>query len=131
MSSEKKVLDTLTIEVNGVPTVFVPQSSVPPTPTPTPRGGEVLVRCRDAGVHIGELKEIMYCAGGANYPVILENARRLWSWEGAFTLNAVAEKGVKRESSRISTPVASITLLDAIELIPIAEGVDLSTTEKE
>lgn len=129
MSSKKKVLDTLTIEVNGVPTVFVPQSSVPPTTTP--RGGEVLVRCRDAGVHIGELKEIMYCAGGATYPVILENARRLWSWEGAFTLNAVAEKGVKRESSRISTPVASITLLDAIELIPIAKGVDLSTTEKE
>jgi hypothetical protein len=71
----------------------------------------VVVRTRDAGVHIGELVEITN-----NKIVILRNARRLWQWWGAFTLHEVALKGVE-ERSRISAPVARIRLLDAIEVI--------------
>ena len=87
-------------------------------------GPEVLVRTYSAGVHIGTIKDCV------DKRVTLTNARRLWSWSGAFTLNAVATAGVDRNNSRISKSVPEITLTEAIELIPILEGVDLSTTEE-
>ena len=89
-----------------------------------PVGSEVIVRTYSAGVHIGTLKS------REGREVVLTNARRLWSWSGAFTLNAVATGGVSRDNSRISKPVPEITLLDAIEVIPVSIGVDLSTTEE-
>ena len=87
-------------------------------------GPEVLIRTNTAGVHIGTLK-----SRNGN-EAVLTNARRLWSWSGAFTLNAVATRGVTRKNSRISTAVPEITLLGVIEVLPICEGVDLSSTEK-
>jgi hypothetical protein len=60
----------------------------------------------------------------------LVNARRLWSWRGAFTLNEVATKGVNRKESRISGSVPIVILTQAVEIIPIVAGVDLSTTEE-
>ena len=89
-----------------------------------PCGPESIIRTYSAGVHIGEV------VGRDGKQVELKNARRLYSWAGAFTLNAVATKGVDRAQSRISRPVPSIILTEAIEIIPVAEGVDLSTTEK-
>ena len=108
-------LDTITI--NGVE--YVAKSAVQPTET----GPEVLIRTYSAGVHIGTLKS------REGREVVLTNARRLWSWSGAFTLNAVATQGVSRSGSRISKPVPEITLLEAIEIISVASNVDLSTTE--
>ena len=94
---------------------------------PKPLGNEVIVRCRDSGVHIGTLVE-----DSVNGRTLkLTNARRLWQWSGAFTLNAVSQNGIKRASSRISISVPEITLLDACEILPVAAGVDLTTTEKE
>lgn len=87
-------------------------------------GSEVIVRTYSAGVHIGTVKE----RNGKE--VTLTNARRLWSWSGAFTLSAVAMSGVDRTNSRISVAVTEILLTEAIEIIPVAEGVDLSSTEK-
>ena len=60
----------------------------------------------------------------------LTNARRLWSWSGAFTLSAVATQGVDRANSRISVAVPEILLTEGIEIIPVSDGVDLSTTEQ-
>ena len=102
-----------TITINGVDYV----------PAPRKTGPEVIVRTYSAGVHIGTIKE------RDGKEVILLNARRLWQWQGAFTLNAVALSGVKRSNSRISAAVPTITLLEAIEIIPVAQGVDLSPTE--
>lgn len=87
-------------------------------------GPEVLVRTYSAGVHIGTIKS------REGMEVVLLNARRLWSWCGAFTLNAVATSGVDRKNSRISKSVPEITLTQAIEIIPVAASVDLSSTEK-
>lgn len=84
---------------------------------------EVIVRTYSAGVHIGVLKS------REGREVVLMGARRLWSWAGAFTLNAVAVEGVRRKDSRISKAVPEITLLEAIEIIPVVDGVDLSSTE--
>ena len=89
-----------------------------------PCGPESVIRTYSAGVHIGEVVK----QDGKR--VELKNARRLYSWAGAFTLNAVATKGVDRSRSRISCPVPNIILTEAIEIIPVAADVDLSSTEK-
>jgi hypothetical protein len=110
--------DLKTITINGIE--YVQKSAAQPVET----GPEVLIRTYSAGVHIGTLKS------REGREVVLLNARRLYSWQGAFTLNAVATQGVSRSGSRISKPVPEITLLEAIEIIPVASNVDLSTTEE-
>lgn len=68
-------------------------------------------RTYSAGVHCGELREINGTAA------IVENARRIWEWTEAFTLNEVSQNGVG-EASRISDPVPEILLTQTIEVIP-------------
>ena len=75
-------------------------------------GGFVIVRCRDAGVHCGTLKSV---DGRA---VELENARRIWRWRGANTLNELAASGADMDAhTRISEPVEEIALLESCEVI--------------
>jgi hypothetical protein len=74
---------------------------------------KVIVRTYSAGVHYGTL------ASRKGQEVVLKNARRLWYWNGAFTLSAVATEGVK-QGSKISVAVPEITLLQAIEIIPVS-----------
>jgi hypothetical protein len=71
----------------------------------------VIVRTYSAGVHTGYLKQ---CNGTA---VLLREARRVFRWSGAFTLNEMSQNGVSEES-RISQPVPEILLTEAIEVIP-------------
>lgn len=76
----------------------------------------VVVRTYSAGVHVGELVE----RNGKE--VVLANARRIWSWKGANSLNEIALRGVGA-GSRVSEAVPSITLTEAIEVIQSsAEG---------
>ena len=76
-------------------------------------GANVIIRTYSAGVHIGTLLK------KSNTNVLLSNARRLWAWEGAFTLNEVATKGIT--GGRVSCPVDKVELTQAIEIIPITE----------
>ena len=85
-------------------------------------GQFVIVRCRDAGVHCGEL---VISAGRA---VELKEARRIHYWSGANTLNEVAIRGPAKRS-RISEPVASILLLDACEVIPCTDKAKKNLSE--
>lgn len=77
-------------------------------------GQVCVVRTYSAGVHIGEVirqdKE----------QVDLKNSRRLWKWQGAFTLSEVATKGVSSES-RIAVEIPFIRLTNAIEIIPCSK----------
>lgn len=73
-----------------------------------------ILRTRNAGVHMGYLKEL------AGTVAIVTGSRRLWRWSGAFTLNEAAVNGVG-EDSRISEPVAQIYLPEVIEVIPCTE----------
>ena len=77
-------------------------------------GKFVIVRTYSAGVHTGYLREV------AGTTVILTEARRIWSWSNAFTLNEAANRGVG-ESSRISEAVPEIYLSQAIEVIPCSQ----------
>lgn len=77
-----------------------------------PARKHVIVRTRDAGVHIGDLVK------HDGITVKLANARRLWRWRGANTLNEVATVGVSQDWTRISEPVKSIVIVGVAEIIP-------------
>ena len=75
-----------------------------------------IIRTYSAGVHTGYLKE----RNGKE--VTLVNARRIWYWEGAFTLSEIAIRGVsKPENCKFSCFVPEIILTEAIEIIPCTE----------
>lgn len=71
----------------------------------------VVVRTYSAGVHVGTL------VSRKGKEVTLLNARRVWRWRGANTLHEMALRGVDEVYSRISEPVRSVTLTEAIEVI--------------
>jgi hypothetical protein len=77
----------------------------------------VIIRTRDAGVHTGFLAE----SSRDSMCVVLTEARRIWWWSGAFTLNEIAMNGCG-DDSRISAPVDFIRLTQVLEVIPCREG---------
>jgi ferredoxin-fold anticodon binding domain-containing protein len=77
-------------------------------------GKQVIIRTYTAGVHFGTLASIN------GKEAVLTDARRLWYWEGAFTLSAVAMKGVNK-TSKLSVSVPQILLTEAIEVIPCSD----------
>lgn len=79
----------------------------------------VVVRTDTAGVHVGELVR------RDGKEVELTCARRIWSWKGANTLHEIALNGVSA-GSKVSEPVASIFLTEAIEIIVATERARLS-----
>lgn len=86
----------------------------------------VLVRTIGAGVHVGLL------ARRDGMDVDLLDARRLWRWRGANTLNEVALHGVDMKShTRLSEPVLSLSLPTAIEVIEVSESARASLTTSQ
>ena len=82
-------------------------------------GKYVIVRGDRSGVFAGEL------VSQEGQKVELKNVRRLWRWHGATECLQIATEGVKRpKDCRFTLTAESITLLDAIEVIP-------ATTEAE
>lgn len=74
-------------------------------------GTFVVVRAYSAGVHCG----VLAAQDGKN--VTLTDARRIWRWRGANTLNELALGGADEDWTRISEPVAALDLSEAIEVI--------------
>jgi hypothetical protein len=74
----------------------------------------VIIRTRDAGVHFGQLAFIANAQHGT-YRVVLANARRIWNWSGANTLNEIALRGF--ESGKVSDPVLHNVIPQVIEVI--------------
>lgn len=74
-----------------------------------------LIRTYSAGVHAGTLKS------HDGKTVVLTDAVRIWRWRGANTLHEMALRGPAQDYTRISEPVPSIVLTEAIEIIPISE----------
>ena len=76
-------------------------------------GKYVVVRGDRSGVFAGVLES------HEGQKVVLRNVRRLWRWYGATECLQIATEGVKRPKDCRFTLVAdSITILDAIEIIP-------------
>lgn len=72
-----------------------------------------IIRTCNSGVHFGKVKALdKQCA-------IISDCRRLWYWDGAFTLSALAENGTKKpENCKFSCFVPEILLTDVLEIIP-------------
>ena len=79
----------------------------------------VVVRTYSAGVHVGHLVR------RNEKQVELRDARRIWKWVGANTLNEIANTGVG-VGSKVSAPVGSILLTEAIEIIACAAAGEAS-----
>jgi hypothetical protein len=73
----------------------------------------VLVRTYLAGVHFGEL------VSRKGQEAVIARCRRIWSWQGANSLNEIANSGVAT-GSKISEPTASVTLTQVIEVLDMA-----------
>lgn len=63
-----------------------------------------------------------------NHAVLLD-ARRLWSWEGAFTLSTVALEGVK--IARMPAGLAEVIVARVEELIPASAKAEKQLREME
>ena len=80
-------------------------------------GKYVVVRGDRSGVFAGTLESM------DGQKVVLTQVRRLWRWYGATECIQIAMEGVKRPNDcRFTMACDSITLLDAIEVIPTTEA---------
>jgi hypothetical protein len=105
-----KNMDTETLAL-AIKIASVLQSQ--PAATTQHAGAHVLIRTYSAGVHFGTMQS----RNGRE--VTLTNARRIWSWTGANTLSEIALRGVG-SGSKVSDAVPSITLTEAIEIVPLS-----------
>jgi hypothetical protein len=79
-------------------------------------GKKVIIRGNRSGVEFGEL----VAQNGSE--VTLKNARRIWYWSGAASLSQLAKDGTSNPAScKFTVTVDSITILDAIEIIPCTD----------
>lgn len=77
----------------------------------------VIVRTYSAGVFAGRLKSRV------GQEVTLQDARRLWYWEGAFSLSEMAMRGTtKPDKCKFAVVVDEIILTQAIEIMPCTEA---------
>ena len=75
-----------------------------------------LVRCRDSGVFFA----IVESRDGQE--AVLRNARNIWEWWGASSLNELAVRGTsKPELCKFPVAVDRKVVLDVIEIIDVTE----------
>ncbi len=75
----------------------------------------VVVRTYASGVHVGYLKS--YDAQTRH--IFLTQARRIWRWEGAFTLSEVSQHGIK--DGKLSMELPEIMISDVLEIIKCSD----------
>lgn len=77
-------------------------------------GKQVIVRGESSGVFYGTLKE----KNGRE--VTLKRCRRIWYWDGAASISQLAVDGTSNPGNcKFTVYVDSISILDAIEIIPV------------
>ena len=77
----------------------------------------VIVRTYSAGVFAG------YLVSRNGQEVILENARRLWYWDGAASLSQLAVEGVsKPQTCKFPVAVPRVALLQAVEILDVSKA---------
>ena len=100
------------VSINGV--VYVQKSELEPQELNS--DNYVIVRTYSAGVFAGNLIK------KDGQEVVLENARRIWYWDGAASLSQLAMEGTsKPENCKFPCEVKEITLMQVIEIIPCTQ----------
>ena len=83
-----------------------------------------MVRTYSAGVFAG------YLESRDGKEVVLRNARRIWYWSGAASLSELATRGTSDPvNCKFPCAVDKVTLMEAIEIIPITEAAKNSIDE--
>lgn len=81
----------------------------------------VIVRANEAGVFAGILKE------KKGSEVIIEQARRIWYWDGATSLSEMSVKGVSKPANcKFPVVLEKILVLGVIEIIPCTKEARVS-----
>ena len=107
------------IDIDGVK--YIPKDSVNNKVEKLDGMDYVLVRTYSAGVHFGYLEKRDV------KEVTLRKSRRIWYWKGACSISQIAVDGVNDpDDCKIAIEVDSITLTEAIEIIPITEKAKLN-----
>jgi hypothetical protein len=75
-------------------------------------GKYVLVRTYSAGVHTGILEGYDF----NTYTIYLKNTRRIYKWEGAFTLSEISVDGIK--DGKISKEIPENMITKVEEIMP-------------
>lgn len=104
------------LEINGI--TYVPKGTETSTTlAPTNDGYElVIIRSERAGVHYG------YLLVRNGTEVTLQNARRLWYWDGACSLSQLALDGVtKPQNCKFSVTVEQIIILGVCEILYVSK----------
>ena len=83
----------------------------------------VVVRSNMAGVYCGTLKN----KNGTE--VVLANARKIYSWQGAYTVEDIAVKGLNAEASQITVSVKEIIIDDVCQVLPTTNTAQKILTE--
>ena len=79
-------------------------------------GKYVLVRGVNSGVKFGKIEE------KSGRTVILSEARRIYSWKGAFSLNEISVYGVAKPlECKFSCIVDYLEILDVCEILILSE----------
>ena len=87
-------------------------------------GKYCMVRTYSAGVFAGTLKS------RDGKEVVLNDARRIWFWDGAASLSQLATEGTSKPGNcKFPCPVEEVLLTDVIEIIPITETAAKSIAE--
>ena len=87
-------------------------------------GSVVLIRSKNAGIHVGEL------ISKTGSEVVLKNSRRLWYWDGANSISQIALSGVtKPEKCKFSVTVQRIIILGVCEIINCTKEAVLNINE--
>jgi hypothetical protein len=112
-------IDDLTIkQARELAAMFATSQTINQKPAHPMLGKRCLVRTYSAGVHIGD---VVYAEG---MECKLENALRLWKWEGGgLSLSAVANNGIA--GGRVNR-TGEVYLTNCIEFIPTTEAAELS-----
>ena len=80
------------------------------------RSEYVIVRTYSAGVFAGYLKS------REGKEVVLNNARRIWYWEGAASLSQLAMEGTNApEKCKFPVAVDEVILTEAIEILAVTD----------
>ena len=87
-------------------------------------GRSVVVRTERAGAWVGNL------ISRKGTETVLENARRLWYWDGAASLSQLAIDGVsKPENCKFPESVKELLVMGVIEIIPMTDKAIKSINE--
>lgn len=77
--------------------------------------GYHIIRCYEAGVFFAQIK----AHDKANRIITLQNARKIFYWEGAAAVEQIAMEGVKnRAASKFTMVVPEMDVANPIQIIP-------------